>query len=49
MCGIAGIANFRQKEDFQPLLNPMLQAMRHRGPDASGLYMSDEAGWPTPA
>ena len=44
MCGIAGIVNFRQKEAFEPLLTPMLQAMRHRGPDASGLYMSDEAG-----
>jgi asparagine synthase (glutamine-hydrolysing) len=44
MCGIAGIINFRQKETFEPLLNPMLQALRHRGPDATGIYTSDEAG-----
>jgi asparagine synthase (glutamine-hydrolysing) len=44
MCGIAGIINYRQKEDFEPLLNPMLQAMRHRGPDATGVYTSNEAG-----
>jgi asparagine synthase (glutamine-hydrolysing) len=44
MCGIAGIINFRKKENFETLLNPMLQAMRHRGPDATGIYTSDEAG-----
>ncbi len=44
MCGIAGIINFRQKERFESLLNPMLRAMHHRGPDATGIYLSDEAG-----
>jgi asparagine synthase (glutamine-hydrolysing) len=44
MCGIAGIINFRQKEDYQALLNPMLRAMHHRGPDATGIYLSNEAG-----
>ena len=43
MCGIAGIINFRQKEAFESLLNPMLRAMHHRGPDATGIYLSDEA------
>jgi len=43
MCGIAGIINFRQKEASESLLNPMLRAMHHRGPDATGIYLSDEA------
>lgn len=44
MCGIAGIVNFRHKEDYPSVLNPMLRAMRHRGPDATGIYLSAEAG-----
>ncbi|MGD9366098.1 MAG: asparagine synthase (glutamine-hydrolyzing) [Desulfobacteraceae bacterium] len=44
MCGIAGIVNFQHKEDQQALINPMLRAMHHRGPDATGLYSSDHAG-----
>ena len=44
MCGIAGIVNFRNKEDHSAILNPMLRAMHHRGPDATGLYLSDQAG-----
>lgn len=44
MCGIAGIVNFKQKEDHEALLDPMLRAMHHRGPDATGLYSSDQAG-----
>jgi asparagine synthase (glutamine-hydrolysing) len=44
MCGIAGIVNFQHKEDHEALLDPMLRAMHHRGPDATGLYSSDQAG-----
>jgi asparagine synthase (glutamine-hydrolysing) len=44
MCGIAGIVNFQGKEDQQSILNPMLRAMHHRGPDATGIYLSDHAG-----
>jgi asparagine synthase (glutamine-hydrolysing) len=44
MCGIAGIVNFRQPENQEIILNRMLRAMSHRGPDASGLYMSDSCG-----
>ena len=44
MCGIAGIINHRQEEDFERLLNPMLRSMQHRGPDATGIYTSHEAG-----
>jgi asparagine synthase (glutamine-hydrolysing) len=44
MCGIAGIINYHQREDQKAVLNPMLQAMQHRGPDATGLYFSDDAG-----
>ena len=44
MCGIAGIVNFKNREDQAAVLNPMLRSMRHRGPDATGLYLSDQAG-----
>ncbi len=44
MCGIAGIANFKRKEDQAAVLHPMLRAMHHRGPDATGLYTSDAVG-----
>jgi asparagine synthase (glutamine-hydrolysing) len=44
MCGIAGIANFHNKENQEAILNPMLRAMHHRGPDATGLYLSDVVG-----
>jgi asparagine synthase (glutamine-hydrolysing) len=44
MCGIAGIVNFNAKENQEPILNRMLRAMSHRGPDATGLYLSDACG-----
>ncbi len=44
MCGIAGIANFKNKENQEAILNPMLNAIHHRGPDATGLYLSDTVG-----
>ncbi|MDA8137819.1 MAG: asparagine synthase (glutamine-hydrolyzing), partial [Desulfobacteraceae bacterium] len=44
MCGIAGIVNFKAKENQEPILNRMLRAMSHRGPDATGLYLSDACG-----
>ena len=44
MCGIAGIANFKRKEHHEAVLHPMLRAMHHRGPDATGLYLSDAVG-----
>lgn len=44
MCGIAGIARFGRTEPQEAILNRMLRAMSHRGPDATGLYLSDEVG-----
>ncbi|RJQ81658.1 MAG: asparagine synthase (glutamine-hydrolyzing) [Desulfobacteraceae bacterium] len=44
MCGIAGIVNFKHAEDQEAILNRMLRAMSHRGPDASGLYLSQGCG-----
>ncbi|MCP4747557.1 MAG: asparagine synthase (glutamine-hydrolyzing) [Desulfobacteraceae bacterium] len=44
MCGIAGLISFNQKERFEPVLNRMLASMHHRGPDATGIYCSDNAG-----
>lgn len=44
MCGIAGIINYQTQEDQQAVLNPMLKVLQHRGPDATGIYMSENAG-----
>ena len=43
MCGIAGIINFNGSEDKVPLLRRMIGIMRHRGPDAAGIYTDDIA------
>lgn len=44
MCGIAGIINFNMHEDMQTTLTRMVGLMRHRGPDASGIYLNGPAG-----
>ncbi len=44
MCGIAGIVNYTRPEDKRALLTRMVALMHHRGPDASGLYMSGPVG-----
>jgi asparagine synthase (glutamine-hydrolysing) len=44
MCGIAGIINFNFREDMQDLLRHMIGLLHHRGPDASGIYVSGNAG-----
>lgn len=41
MCGIAGIVNFGGCENSQALLRRMLGIIRHRGPDAFGIYQND--------
>ncbi len=44
MCGIAGIVNFNRPEEKRALLTRMVGMMRHRGPDAAGLYIRGPAG-----
>jgi asparagine synthase (glutamine-hydrolysing) len=44
MCGIAGIIDFNKPEPKEALLRRMLGLIRHRGPDAFGIYMDDHAG-----
>jgi asparagine synthase (glutamine-hydrolysing) len=44
MCGIAGIVDFRAAQPQEDLLRRMLGLIRHRGPDAFGIYMDHEAG-----
>ena len=43
MCGIAGIYNYRSTEESSPEISikKMLSAIRHRGPDETGIYLSD--------
>lgn len=45
MCGIAGILSWpRVTRDPQPLLQDMVDSLRHRGPDQCGLYLDDQIG-----
>lgn len=45
MCGIAGILNFSDAHPIDPLiLQQMIGALQHRGPDESGLYLDDHVG-----
>ncbi len=44
MCGIAGIVDFGGRKPDEELLRRMLGLIRHRGPDAFGIYMDDTAG-----
>lgn len=43
MCGIAGIIDFRCKENTKPVVDEMLRAIQYRGPDESGIYHSPYA------
>ena len=44
MCGICGfIGNKESKEKKEAILRSMMDAMRHRGPDSDGIFVSDEA------
>jgi len=42
MCGIVGFCDFRKKSSNQ-ILTDMMQAMKHRGPDASDCLIDDRA------
>jgi asparagine synthase (glutamine-hydrolysing) len=43
MCGIAGGTRFHSPNSInQHLLLKMLKSIRHRGPDESGIYISDD-------
>lgn len=45
MCGICGKLNFEQGAAVNPrLLQGMLDAIRHRGPDDEGIHVSSEVG-----
>jgi asparagine synthase (glutamine-hydrolysing) len=44
MCGIAGIVDFNSPPPSEQLLRRMLGLLRHRGPDAFGIYLGEQAG-----
>lgn len=44
MCGIAGIINFKNPEEKKFLLRNMIQVIKHRGPDSTGIYENGPAG-----
>ena len=46
MCGIAGFVNFKhnlRQKNFEMLGEKMAETIRHRGPDASGVWVSENA------
>lgn len=43
MCGIAGIFNFKKKEDHTSAFRAMSEAIAHRGPDADGFFADETA------
>src|ERR1019366_4767146 len=44
MCGIAGFVNKRGEPASQDVLSAMTHAVRHRGPDGSGVYVQRNLG-----
>src|SRR3990170_3411187 len=42
MCGIAGLISFSGKSIKRGLLETMMDALSHRGPDDAGLYLSED-------
>ena len=45
MCGIAGIFHYRSsKQPDRQVLSGMLERIRHRGPDESGVYLNNNLG-----
>lgn len=44
MCGICGVFNYTNKRRTEPgVIEKMLYAIRHRGPDGSQVLIMDEA------
>ena len=41
MCGIAGYVNLSENRDSQKIL----ETIKHRGPDASGVFCDEKSGW----
>jgi len=44
MCGIAGIVDYSGKRIDSPVIEKMLCAINYRGPDESGIYLSEYTG-----
>lgn len=44
MCGISGIIDFSSTRPAEQTLRRMLGIIRHRGPDAFGIYLDNQAG-----
>lgn len=45
MCGIAGIVNFSDEKADASQIKAMLEKLKHRGPDAEGLFLRDNVGF----
>jgi asparagine synthase (glutamine-hydrolysing) len=42
MCGIAGIVGLKDKETAAQKIRQMTESLKHRGPDAAGVFVDDE-------
>jgi asparagine synthase (glutamine-hydrolysing) len=45
MCGIAGIINFEKHPVAENSIRKMMDAIKHRGPDDSGIFLDDNLGF----
>jgi len=45
MCGICGIVNFNKASPSKENLRPMMEAIKHRGPDDEGVFIEDSVGF----
>jgi len=43
VCGIAGIVGLRDKNALEKAVRSMTDRLSHRGPDAEGFFLSDQA------
>ena len=43
MCGIIGVLD-KRSGDLRTALEPMVRALHHRGPDASGVWVDPRSG-----
>jgi asparagine synthase (glutamine-hydrolysing) len=43
MCGIVGVLDHRSR-DLKSVIEPMVQSLHHRGPDASGIWLDQQCG-----
>lgn len=44
LCGIAGVLSFSRDTIHQGMMHKIVETLNHRGPDSSGLWISEHIG-----